>query len=101
MDVIDDGLVDLVINVARTYDELGRPDGYLIRRRAVDAEVPLVTDLMLAKALVNALRNRGERPLPIHAWNEYLERQPRFLEDLSPAVAEEAVDKKVQQIAAE
>ena len=79
MDVIDDGLVDLVINVARTYDELGRPDGYLIRRRAVDAEVPLVTDLMLAKALVNALRNRGERPLAIHSWNEYLERQPRFL----------------------
>ena len=29
MDVIDDGLVDLVINVARTYDELGRPDGDL------------------------------------------------------------------------
>ena len=101
MDVIDDGLVDLVINVARTYDELGRPDGYLIRRRAVDAEVPLVTDLMLAKALVNALRNRGERPLAIHSWNEYLERQPRFLEDLSPAVVEEAVDKTVQQIAAE
>ena len=94
MDVIDEGLVDLVINVARTYDELGR-------RRAVDAEVPLVTDLMLAKALVNALRNRGERPLAIHSWNEYLERQPRFLEDLSPAVVEEAVDKMVQQIAAE
>jgi carbamoyl-phosphate synthase large subunit len=101
MDVIDDGLVDLVINVARTYDELGRPDGYLIRRRAVDAEVPLVTDLMLAKALVNALRNWGERPLAIHAWNEYLERQPRFLEELSPAVVEEAGDKTVQQIAAE
>ena len=79
MDVIDDGLVDLVINVARTYDELGRPDGYLIRRRAVDAEVPLVTDLMLAKALVNALRNQGKRPLAIRSWNEYLERQPRFL----------------------
>ena len=42
MDVIDEGLVDLVINVPRTYDELGRPDGYLIRRRAVDAEVSLV-----------------------------------------------------------
>src|SRR5262245_41958183 len=38
---------------------------------------------MLAKALVNALRNRGERPLAIHAWNEYLERQPKFLEDLA------------------
>ena len=73
MDVIDDGLVDLVINVPRTYDELGRPDGYLIRRRAVDAEVPLVTDLMLATALVNALRNRAVEP-PGHSL---LERIPR------------------------
>lgn len=34
MDVIDEGLVDLVVNVPRSYDELGRPDGYLIRRHA-------------------------------------------------------------------
>ena len=78
--VIDDDLVDLVINVPRTYDELGRPDGYLIRRRAVDAEIPLVTDLMLATALVNALRNRAATPPPIRCWSEYLERQPRLLE---------------------
>ena len=64
----------------RTYDELGRPDGYVIRRRAVDAEVPLVTDLMLATALVNALRNRAESPLAMRSWSEYLERQSRYLE---------------------
>ena len=80
MDVIDEGLVDLVINVPRTYDDLGRPDGYLIRRRAVDCEVPLVTDLMLATALVNALRNRAQSPPVIRSWSEYLERQPRPLE---------------------
>lgn len=80
MDVIDEGLVDLVINVPRSYDELGRPDGYLIRRRAVDAEVPLVTDLMLASALVEAMRNRAGAPVRIRPWNEYLERRPRHLE---------------------
>ncbi len=80
MDVIDEGLVDLVVNVPRSYDELGRPDGYLIRRRAVDADVPLVTDLMLATALVNALRNRRGRAPAIRAWDEYLARQPRPLE---------------------
>lgn len=77
MDVIDDGLVDLVINVPRSYDELGRPDGYLIRRRAVDADLPLVTDLMLATALVNALRNCAGRAPAVRAWDEYLRRQPR------------------------
>ncbi|MEO8636753.1 MAG: carbamoyl-phosphate synthase (glutamine-hydrolyzing) large subunit [Gemmatimonadales bacterium] len=79
MDVIDEGLVDLVINVPRSYDELGRPDGYLIRRRAVDAEVPLITDLMLATALVTALRNRANVPVPIRSWEDYLGRQPRHL----------------------
>jgi len=79
MDVIDDGLVDLVINVPRSYDELGRPDGYLIRRRAVDADLPLVTDLMLATALVNALRNCAHRAPAVRAWDEYLGRQPRGL----------------------
>jgi carbamoyl-phosphate synthase large subunit len=80
MDVIDEGLVDLVVNVPRSYDELGRPDGYLIRRRAVDAEVPLVTDLMLATALVNALRHRAGRTPTIRPWDEYLSRQPTRLE---------------------
>ncbi len=79
MDVIDEGLVDLVINVPRSYDELGRPDGYLIRRRAIDAEVPLMTDLMLATALVNAMRNRRETVPAIRSWDEYLERRPRHL----------------------
>ena len=80
MDVIDAGLVDLVINVPRSYDELGRPDGYLIRRRAVDAEVPLITDLMLARALVDALRRHGNpAQLRLLAWNEYAARSPMQL----------------------
>lgn len=78
MDVIDQGLVDLVINVPRSYDELGRPDGYLIRRRAVDAEVPLITDLMLARAVVDALRNRRTH-LSLRPVDEYMKRRPRAL----------------------
>jgi len=79
MDVIDEGLVDLVINVPRSYDELGRPDGYQIRRRAVDAQVPLLTDLLLATALVGALRVRKGTPPAIRSWGDYLARQPRAL----------------------
>jgi hypothetical protein len=80
MDAIDQGLVDLVINIPRSYDELGRPDGYLIRRRAVDAEVPLITDPMLARAVIEAMRWR-QKPasLRILAWDEYLQRSPMAL----------------------
>ena len=77
---IDEGKVDLVINVPREYDELGRPDGYFIRRRAVDAGIPLITDLQLAKALVEALRwNRSPQDLELLAWDEYLSRRPMAL----------------------
>jgi carbamoyl-phosphate synthase large subunit len=69
LDVIDRGLVDLVINVPREYDEHGRPDGYLIRRHAADMGVPLITDLQLARAIVEALR--WKKPLDVVAWNDY------------------------------
>ena len=59
--LIESEKVDLVINVPREFDELGRPDGYLIRRAAVDSGVPLVTDLQLARAVIEALRQKGRR----------------------------------------
>ena len=74
MQLIDDGHIDLVINIPREYDHLGRPDGYLIRRRAVEAEVPLITDLQLARALIEALRRRGMKDLSVLAWQDYMKR---------------------------
>jgi carbamoyl-phosphate synthase large subunit len=72
LDVIEQGLVDFVINVAREYDQHGRPDGYWIRRHAVDLGVPLVTDLQLARAIVEALRWRRPASLDVLAWNDYV-----------------------------
>jgi hypothetical protein len=77
VDVIDAGKVDLVINVPREYDELGRPDGYLIRRRAVDTGIPLITDNHLARAVIEALRSRKDAAsLRLLAWDNYLARSP-------------------------
>ena len=75
MDLIDEAKVDLVINIPREFDQYGRPDGYLIRRRAVDQGVPLITDLQLARAVIEALRWIGPDDLQVVAWNDYL-RQP-------------------------
>jgi carbamoyl-phosphate synthase large subunit len=75
MHAIEDGRVDLVINVPVDYDELGRPDGYMIRRGAVDAGVPLITDLQLARAVVEALRHRDARNLNRFAYDEFLTRK--------------------------
>jgi carbamoyl-phosphate synthase large subunit len=72
---IEDGSVDLVINVPREYDELGRPDGYWIRRRAVDAGIPLLTDLQLARAVIEALRHKRLSTLHTLAYDEYAARK--------------------------
>jgi len=74
LDVIEQNLVDLVINIPREYDQYGRPDGYLIRRQAIDLGVPLVTDLPLARAIVAALRWRKAGNLDVLALNDYMTR---------------------------
>jgi len=72
-DVLDSGDVDLVINIPIEYDELGRPDGYFIRRHAADMGIPLVTNLQLAMSLVEAMERYRENDLEISHWGEYLE----------------------------
>jgi len=72
--LIDQEAIDLIINIPREYDQLGRPDGYLIRRRAVETGVPLITDLQLARALIEALRRRSMTDLSVLAWQDFMER---------------------------
>jgi len=76
IDLLDKGEIDLVINVPREYDEMGRPDGVLIRRAAVDAGVPLITDLQLARAVIEALRVKKAGDLRVLAWQDFVARSP-------------------------
>jgi carbamoyl-phosphate synthase large subunit len=69
--LIERGEVDLVINVPRTYDAQGRPDGYAIRRAAIDAGVPLVTDPQLARTVVEMLHRCGNRMPELRPMTEY------------------------------
>ena len=69
--LFEDGSVDLVINVPREYDQQGRPDGYRIRRMAIDCNVPLFTDRQLARTLVEALLARTPESLGHKALGEH------------------------------
>jgi len=71
--LIENGEIDMVINIPREYDSAGRPDGYLIRRAAIDFDVPLFTDLQLSRALIEALRRkRGDKFTP-RALSEFIQ----------------------------
>jgi carbamoyl-phosphate synthase large subunit len=66
------GAIDLVVNVAREYDPHGLPDGALIRRLAVDLEIPLITDLMGARAIVRAIASSPRERIEALPWRAYL-----------------------------
>jgi carbamoyl-phosphate synthase large subunit len=72
LDLIKRGDIDLVINIPREYDVSGTPDGYTIRRGAIDLEVGLITDLHLARAFIRALRDVGLQGLEIEPISAYL-----------------------------
>jgi carbamoyl-phosphate synthase large subunit len=72
---IERGLVDLVVNVPVSYDQTGRPDGYAIRRAAIDRGVPLITDPHLAKAMVAMLSGTRGQIAPPLALADFLAAQ--------------------------
>lgn len=47
--------VDLIVNIPRNYSRVAVTDGYLIRRKSVDLNIPLITNVQIAKMLVEAL----------------------------------------------
>jgi carbamoyl-phosphate synthase large subunit len=62
---------DLVINIPKNNGESELENDYLIRRMAVDFDVPLVTDIKVARQLTEALVCERERGLEIKSWEEY------------------------------
>jgi carbamoyl-phosphate synthase large subunit len=69
---IADGKIDLVINIPKNIEKEELDNDYLIRRKAVDFNVPLITNLQLAKRFVEAISRTSQDDLKIKSWNEYL-----------------------------
>ena len=68
---IANGNIDLVINIPKNIEKDELDNDYLIRRKAVDFNVPLITNLQLAKRFVEALQRTSLDDLKIKSWNEY------------------------------
>ena len=68
---IADGKIDLVINIPKNIEKEELDNDYLIRRRAVDFNVPLITDLQLAKRLAEAMDKVSVEDLEVKSWKEY------------------------------
>ncbi|MDR0487481.1 MAG: carbamoyl-phosphate synthase (glutamine-hydrolyzing) large subunit, partial [Treponema sp.] len=65
--------IDVIINIPKNNHKLELKNDYLIRRLAVDFDIPLFTNIKVAKEFIDALEmlGRGGKGLEIKAWEEY------------------------------
>ncbi len=68
---IADKKIDLVINIPKNIEKEELDNDYLIRRKAVDFDVPLITNLQLAKRFVESLDRISAEELIPKSWDEY------------------------------
>jgi carbamoyl-phosphate synthase large subunit len=71
IDYINSGKIGLVINIPKNNEEQELSNDYLIRRAAIDHEVPLLTNLKLTERLFEALETTDFENLPVREWSEY------------------------------
>ncbi|PIQ77574.1 carbamoyl phosphate synthase large subunit [Candidatus Peregrinibacteria bacterium CG11_big_fil_rev_8_21_14_0_20_46_8] len=72
IDYIADKKIDLVIDIPKSYRHEDITDGYLIRRRAVDSNIPLITNVQIARIVIEAIRRYSADELRIKSWKEYV-----------------------------
>ncbi|HEX2648624.1 MAG TPA: carbamoyl-phosphate synthase (glutamine-hydrolyzing) large subunit [Burkholderiales bacterium] len=79
--------VDLVINIPKHSGEAELANDYLIRRRAADLGIPLITDIQLARRLAEALSKKRLEDLEVKSWQEYAgaAKAPEAAQALRPA----------------
>lgn len=73
---LQDGRIDMVINIPlpTTVKEKFKTimeDEYKIRRMAVDYNIPVIINIQLAKAVIDAIKNTRKRKIEIKSLNEY------------------------------
>jgi carbamoyl-phosphate synthase large subunit len=68
---LESGQVDLLINIPQRQRE--GLDGFVTRRKAIDMNIPLITNRQLAEAFITALSETKIYESPLKSWAEYRE----------------------------
>ncbi len=66
---LNEGKIDLVINIPKNEEKYELDNDYIIRRKAVDMNVNLITNIQVAKRFVKSLSKLND--LPVKSWDEY------------------------------
>jgi carbamoyl-phosphate synthase large subunit len=68
MELLENGKLDLIINIPTHAMTDTSKDGFIIRRKAVDMNIPLITNRQLAEAFITALDEIKKRKRDIKDW---------------------------------
>jgi carbamoyl-phosphate synthase large subunit len=68
---IADKKIDLVINIPKNIEKEELDNDYLIRRKAIDFDVSLITNLQLAKRFVDSISRVSTDNIEVKSWDEY------------------------------
>ena len=71
MDMIAAHKFDLIVNVPKNHTKRELTNGYRIRRGAIDHNIPLMTNVRLAKAFIEAFTAMQQEDIQIKPWQEY------------------------------
>jgi carbamoyl-phosphate synthase large subunit len=71
MTYLNEGKFDLIINIPKSSEKYELDNDYLIRRKAVDMNITLITNVQVAKRFIKAFRRFREDDLLIKRWDEY------------------------------
>ena len=69
--MIQDKKIDLVINIPKNYTAEEMENGYMIRRAAIDFNIPLITNARLATAFIRAFCAMDIDDISIKSWDQY------------------------------
>ena len=69
---MQEGKIDLVVNINQSQNQKADADGFIMRRTCVDFGIPLVTNLQSAITFANAITSKKLEDLEIKSWDEYL-----------------------------
>ena len=71
MDMIAQHQFALIVNVPKNHTKRELTNGYRIRRGAIDHNIPLMTNVRLAKAYIEAFTALSQDDIKIKSWQEY------------------------------
>ncbi|MDR0668714.1 MAG: carbamoyl-phosphate synthase (glutamine-hydrolyzing) large subunit [Treponema sp.] len=63
--------IDMIINIPKNNRETELKNDYIIRRMAVDFDIPLFTNIKVAREFIDAMVYQRAKGLEIKAWEDY------------------------------